>query len=183
MPRSAPLEVVRPGLTLGRLTSGLVAGAAGGLAFGALMLANFTINREVGRTGMVALTRQLLGSDSVAVLWAVHMAVSMLLGALFAAIVAPRSYRSSILFALSYGALAWLVGATVALRALVGAPIDLDAGAVFSLVGHLVYGLVLGAAYVAFHDLEVREALDSASPRWRAWGDHERDVRDRPRRV
>jgi hypothetical protein len=52
-------------------------------------------------------------------------------------------------------------------------PIVFDAGAAFALIGHLVYGLGLGIVYVAFHNLEVREALDASSEKWRAWGDHE----------
>lgn len=173
MTRSHPLDPFRPGLSLGRFTSGLVAGAAGGLAFGVLMLANFTINAEIGRTGMLQLVTQFLGTDSAATVWAVHMTTSILLGLLFAALVVPQSYRSSILWALGYILIAGFVGSQLILRTLTGHPIVFDAGAAFALIGHLVYGLILGLVYVGFHNLEVREALDASSDKWRAWGDRE----------
>lgn len=173
MPRSHPFDPLRPGASLGRLTSGLVAGAAGGLAFGVLMLANFTIHSQIGRTGMLQLVQQFLGTDSAATVWAVHMTTSILLGVLFSVLVVPQSYRSSILWALGYVLVAGFVGSQVALRTLTGHPVVFDAGAAFALIGHLAYGLVLGLVYVAFHNLEVREALDASSEKWRAWGSRE----------
>ena len=173
MTRSHPLDPLRPGLALGRLTSGLVAGAAGGLAFGTLMLANFTINAEIGRTGMLQLVQQFLGTDSAATVWAVHMTTSILLGLLFSVLIVPQSYRSSILWAVGFILVAGFVGSQVILRTLVGVPIVFDAGAAFALIGHIVYGVILGLVYVSFHNLEVREALDASSEKWRAWGDRE----------
>lgn len=173
MSRTHPLDPFRPGLSMGRLTSGFVAGAAGGLAFGVLMLANFTINEQIGRTGMLSLVQQFLGTDSPAMVWALHMATSIGLGLLFSALIAPQSYRSSILWALGYIMVVGFLLSQVLLRTITGHPIVFDAGAAFALLGHLVYGLVMGAIYVGFHNLEVREALDAQSERWRAWGDRE----------
>ena len=173
MTRSHPFDPLRPGLSLGRLTSGLVAGAAGGLAFGVMMLANFTIHAQIGRTGMLQLVQDFLGTDSATMVWAVHMTTSILLGILFSLLIVPQSYRSSILWALGYILVAGFVGSQLILRTLTGNPIVFDAGAAFALIGHLVYGLVLGLVYVSFHNLEVREALDASSDKWRAWGNRE----------
>ena len=177
MSRSHPLDPLRPGLSLGRISSGAVAGAVGGMAFGVMMLANFTINEQTGRTGMAQLLQAFLGTDSAVVVWGFHMVVSVLLGVVFSLFIMPQSYRSSILWALGYILVAGFIGSQVILRSvLVGETFDpFDAGAIFALVGHLVYGLFLGIVYVAFHNLEVREALDAQSERWRAWGRHERD--------
>lgn len=173
MTRSHPFDPLRPGLSMGRLTSGLVAGAAGGLAFGVLMLANFTINAQIGRTGMLQLVQDFLATDSAAVVWTVHMTTSILLGVLFSALIVPQSYRSSLLWGLGYILVAGFVGSQLILRTLTGHPVVFDAGAAFALIGHLAYGLVLGLVYVSFHNLEVREALDASSAKWRAWGDRE----------
>lgn len=176
MSRTHPLDPLRPGVSMGRLTSGAVAGAVGGMAFGVLMLANFTINEQTGRTGMAELVKQFLGTESIMIVWAVHMATSVALGLVFSVFILPQSYRSSILWALGYIMAVGFVASQLILRAVTGAPIDpFDAGAIFALVGHLVYGLFLGVVYVAFHNLEIREALDAQSEKWRAWGRHERD--------
>ena len=176
MSRTHPLDPLRPGISMGRLTSGAAAGAVGGLAFGVLMLANFTINDQTGRTGMAELVQQFLGTESIMIVWLVHMATSIALGILFSLFIMPQSYRSSILWALGYIMVAGFVASQVILRQLAGVPIDpFDAGAIFALVGHLVYGLFLGIVYVAFHNLEIREALDAQSEKWRAWGRHERE--------
>lgn len=174
MQRSHPLDPLRPGVSLGRVTSGLVAGAAGGLAFGTLMLANFAINRELGGTGMVSLMQAFLGTTSPAQIWAVHMVTSAVIGVIFSLFIAPQSYRSSILWALGYIMIAGFVGSQIILRnVLLNLPIVFDAGAAFALIGHLIYGFFLGLVYVAFHNLEVREAMDASSAKWRAWGDRE----------
>src|SRR5882672_8869180 len=60
MTRSHPLDPLRPGLSLGRISSGAVGGLVGGMAFGVLMLGNFTINKQIGDTGMVPQLQQLL---------------------------------------------------------------------------------------------------------------------------
>lgn len=161
---------------MGRLTSGAVAGAVGGMAFGVMMLAQFTINEQTGRTGMAELVKQFLGTESTMIVWAVHMATSIALGIAFSLFILPQSYRSSILWALGYVMIVGFVGSQLILRSATGAPIDpFDAGAIFALVGHLVYGLFLGLVYVGFHNLEIREALDAQSEKWRAWGRHERE--------
>jgi hypothetical protein len=174
MQRTHPLDPLRPGLSLGRVTSGLIGGAAGGLAFGTLMLANFTINRQLGGSGMIPQMQELLGTSSPALVWGVHMGTSVMLGLIFSFFIAPQSYRSSILWAVGYSLVVGFVLSQVILRQLTGTPFDpFDAGAVFAFVGHLVYGFVLGVVYVSFHNLEVREAMDASSDKWRAWGDRE----------
>lgn len=180
MSRTHPLDPFRPGFSLGRITSGAAAGAVGGMAFGVMMLANFTINEQTGRTGMAQLLQAFLGTDNAALVWAFHMIVSVLLGIFFSLFIMPQSYRSSILWALGYIMVAGFVGSQILLRGvLVGEDVDpFDAGAIFALVGHLVYGLFLGIVYVAFHNMEIREALDAQSEKWRAWGKHERDELD-----
>lgn len=183
MQRTHPLDPLRPGISLGRLTSGAVGGAAGGLAFGTLMLANFTINRQLGGTGMIPQLQDFLGTTSVAVTWSVHVATSVLLGVVFSLFIRPQSYRSSILWALGYSMVVGFVLSQVVLRWLAGVPFDpFDASAIFALVGHLVYGFTLGLVYVSFHNLEVREAMDASSEKWRAWGDREAHAFDQQTR-
>lgn len=177
MSRTHPLDPLRPGITMGRLTSGAAAGAVGGMAFGVMMLANFTVNEQTGRTGMAELVKAALGTDSIMVVWGVHMLTSLALGIVFSLFIMPQSYRSSILWALGYIMIAGFLGSQVILRTvLAGEALDpFDAGAIFALLGHLVYGLFLGIVYVGFHNMEIREALDARSEKWRNWGRNERE--------
>ena len=121
---------------------GVFGGLAGGLVFGLMMQA-------MGMMGMIAM---LVGSESLAVAWTVHLAISALFGALYGAVVAPRTTGRGpgLAAGVAYGFLLWVVGPLLLMPALMGMPLfTVDAMALRSLVGHLVFGLVLGAVVVA----------------------------------
>ncbi len=120
-----------------RLTAGVVGGLAGGLAFGVMMHA-------MGMIGMIA---QLVGSTSVAVAWLVHLAISAFFGA---ALVVPmgglvRGIGSGVLLGAVYGLVLWVIGPLLLMPAFLGMPLFvIDDMALMSLVGHVLFGLVLG---------------------------------------
>jgi uncharacterized membrane protein YagU involved in acid resistance len=121
---------------------GVLGGLAGGLVFGLMMQA-------LGMIGMIAM---LVGSESIAVAWAVHLTISALFGALYGAVVAPRvtGWGAGVGSGIAYGALLWVLGPLLLMPAMLGMPLfDITPGALQSLVGHLVFGLVLGAVVVA----------------------------------
>lgn len=160
----------RPGASSARVAAGAMGGVVGGLLFGVLMLGHFIADAETGRTGMAQLMMQFLGSSSPTLVWAVHVATSLALGIAFGLVFAPTSYRTSLIVAVCYALVAGFIGSQLVLRTVLGYPIVFDAGAMFALIGHLVYGAGLGLAYPWFHRLEMREALSAESPRVRAWG-------------
>ncbi len=124
------------------VVNGVLGGLAGGLVFGGMMQA-------LGMMGMVAM---LVGSESVAVAWVVHLAISALFGAVYGAVVAPRvrGWGPGLVAGLVYGALLWVVGPLLLMPAKLGMPVfTVNTMAVQSLVGHLVFGLVLAAVVVA----------------------------------
>lgn len=169
-----PLEPLHPHVTLGRLAAGAVGGIVGGLFFGVILLSDFLVDAELGGRGIVPLAEELLDTRSPMVIWAIHAATSIALGMIFSTLISPHSYRSSVLYALGYSQVVWLVGSLLLLRSLTGEPIAYDAAAVYSQIGHLLYGLGLGIFYVGFHHEEVRDAMAAESPKWRAWGERER---------
>ncbi len=121
---------------------GIAGGLAGGVAFGIMMQA-------LGMIGMIAM---IVGSESIAVAWAVHLAISTLFGAVYGALAAPRvaGWAPGLLTGLAYGALLWVLGPLLLMPAQMGMPLfTVDTMAVQSLVGHLVFGLVLGGVVVA----------------------------------
>jgi uncharacterized membrane protein YagU involved in acid resistance len=120
-----------------RLTAGLAGGLAGGLAFGLMMHA-------MGMIGMIA---QLVGSTSVAVAWLVHLAISAFFGAAFTVLVGGliRGIGSGVLLGAVYGVVLWVIGPLLLMPAFMGMPLFvIDDMALMSLVGHVLFGLVLG---------------------------------------
>lgn len=124
-----------------RLIRGVLGGLAGGLVFGVMM-------QMMGAIPMIAM---LVGSESVAVGWLVHLGISAALGFGFALVVGSRlrSLPLSAGLGVGYGVVWWVLGALIAMPLALGMPaFTLDTMAWFSLMGHMVYGAVL--ALVAF---------------------------------
>jgi uncharacterized membrane protein YagU involved in acid resistance len=126
-----------------RLVAGVAGGLVGGVVFGVMM-------QMMGMLGMVA---ALVGQEgSIAVGWVVHLAISVAFGLGYAVILGAfvDGWARAVAFGALYGVGAWVAGALVAMPAMMGMPV-LQVGAMQlqSLVGHLVYGVVLGAVYQA----------------------------------
>jgi uncharacterized membrane protein YagU involved in acid resistance len=129
---------------------GVVAGVAGGLAMGVMLTVQMTPVIEVAIPAMYGLTGGLAG-------WVMHMAHSAVLGVAFAAAAsaAPSlaaDQRRTVGAGLAYGAVLWAVLAVLVMPVWLGAVGFPGAPpfpnvSVMSLVGHLVYGAVLGVAY------------------------------------
>lgn len=120
------------------LTAGVVGGLVGGVIFGLMMQA-------MGMLGMVA---SLVGQDSAAVGWVVHLVNSTLFGLAYAVVLGPRSTSWPLALGLGtvYGVFWWVLGALVLMPAFLGMPVlQVGQGQLQSLVGHIVYGLALGA--------------------------------------
>lgn len=124
-----------------RVTAGVAGGAAGGLVFGMLM----------AMMGMLPVVASLVGSNSAAVGFGVHMVISVLIGL---GLTVPfsrflHSYGRGIVTGLAYGVVWWVLGGLLLMPAALGmAVFTLDMSAVASLMGHLVYGLVLALVAV-----------------------------------
>jgi uncharacterized membrane protein YagU involved in acid resistance len=120
-----------------RAAAGAAGGLAGGMVFGMAMQA----------MGMIAMVAQLVGSTSAAVSWLVHLAISVVLGAGFALVVGRRLSTTATAAAtgVGYGVIWWVLGALLLMPARPGMPtFQLDATAAKSLMGHMMYGAVLG---------------------------------------
>ncbi len=120
-----------------RLIRGAVGGLAGGLLFGAMMQL----------TGAIPMVAMLVGSESVAVGWAVHLAISVVLGLGFGLVVGDRlsSVGASLGLGAGYGVVWWVLGGLIAMPLALGMPaFVLNTMAWMSLMGHLVFGLTLG---------------------------------------
>lgn len=82
--------------------------------------------------------------------WVAHLAISAFIGATYALLFARHATRlvPAALIGTAYGALWWVLGALLLMPARLDMPVfTLNTTAWRSLIGRLLFGLVLGAVY------------------------------------
>ncbi len=125
------------------LLVGGAAGLVGGWAFGVWM----------GQEDVFPLIAGLVGSDSALVGRLLHYLIAATIGVGFGLLFQrdARGFGSSIAWGMAYGILWWFLGGLTLLALLLGDPVTWTTAAaseqVGSLVGHVVYGLLLGLLY------------------------------------
>jgi hypothetical protein len=129
--------------------AGILGGLAGGVIFGMMMQI----------MGMIPMIAMLVGSESVALGWIIHLGISAFVGATFALLLGRRANKPGVAAALGlgYGAVWWVLGPLLIMPAKLGMPTFMfNDMTTKSLVGHLIYGVVLGTTYAL-----VKPRLDS----------------------
>ncbi|CAN5778100.1 hypothetical protein BH23ACT12_BH23ACT12_22870 [soil metagenome] len=124
------------------IPAGVVGGLAGGIVFGLAM--QFM--------GMIPMIAMLVGSESAAVGWIIHLGISSFIGATFALLVRGRAIGTGKAAGLgvAYGAVWWVLGPLLIMPARLGMPLFMiNDMAIQSLIGHLLYGAILGITYSA----------------------------------
>lgn len=126
---------------------GIVAGLAGGIVFGMLM----------SMMGMLSTIAMMVGSSSVGVGWLMHLMISAGYGALFALVVpAGLGVAAKLGAGAGYGVLTWVLGPLLVMPAMMGMPLlMMNSTAMMSLVGHIVYGLIVAGVLIALHRFAV----------------------------
>ena len=124
------------------VTAGIIGGLVGGLVFGVLMQL----------TGMIPMVAMLVGGKSMVIGWLVHLAIAAFIGATFAVIFSrlATSIGRAALYGLGYGIVWWVLGALLIMPAKLGmTDMIFRVGTTQwqSLIGHLVYGLLLGVTF------------------------------------
>jgi hypothetical protein len=120
--------------------AGIVGGLVGGVAFGILMQL----------TGMIPMVAMLVGSDSAGIGWLVHLVISAGIGAGFGVLLGAwaTTMASSTGLGLGYGVVWWVLGGLLIMPAWLGMGMfTFNTMAWMSLIGHLIYGLLLGVVY------------------------------------
>jgi uncharacterized membrane protein YagU involved in acid resistance len=131
------------------LCAGGFAGIVGGWAFGKWM----------EQAGFFPLIAGIVGSHSARVGAALHFVIAIVIGASFGLLFQReiRGIGSSLAWGAAYGVLWWFLGPLTLLPLLEGATPDWSAAhaaALFgSLVGHIVYGVIVGLLYAIVDDV------------------------------
>ena len=125
-----------------RMLAGVLGGIAGGLVFGMLM----------AMMGMLPVIASMVGSTSAMVGFGVHLMISVLIGLGLTVLFGNRlltNYGRGALVGLAYGAIWWVLGPLMMMPVMMGMPLFVvDLTAMMSLLGHLIYGAILGLVAV-----------------------------------
>ncbi len=120
---------------------GALGGLMAGVVFGMMM-------NMLHMIGMVAM---LVNSKSTAVGWAVHLVISMGIGIAFNLAFGNKlkSVSAGIAYGMAYGVFWWVLGPLILMPAKLKMPLfHFDTATWQSLMGHVVFGMVLGALVV-----------------------------------
>ncbi len=136
---------------------GAYGGLAGGLIFGMLM----------GMMGMLPMIGSMIGQPTVAAGFVVHMANSVIIGVGFAIVLGRfvSGTRSGVGVGLAYGGAWWILGPLTFMPLFMGMGFGVNwnvaaaAAMLPSLVGHLMYGGVLGLVYAWIRHSDVDAIL------------------------
>lgn len=126
-----------------RVIAGVVGGIAGGIVFGVLMAV----------MGMLPMVASLVGSDTPAIGFGVHIVISILIGlgltVLFGNLLLT-GYIRGLIVGVAYGAVWWVLGPLLLMPLMLGMPpFMFDSNTLLSLMGHVIYGAILGLVAVA----------------------------------
>jgi hypothetical protein len=138
-----------------KVVAGIVAGLIAGVVFGVLMQMMTAPTPEGGRMPMMAMVTKVVRSDSIGVGWVYHLFNSAVIGAIFGWLFGNRAgnYGAGSLWGAFYGIVWWVLGALILMPVFLGmpafAPLKMMLPvAMGSLMGHLIYGVILGGVFV-----------------------------------
>ena len=138
------------------ISDGIVSGLVGGVVFGIMMQMMNAPTPEAGQMPMMAMVAKVVRSDSMAAGWLYHLFNSAVIGAIFGWLLGSRSHSfgAGLGWGAGYGFAWWIVGGLILMPLFLGmpafAPLQMEPMrpvAIGSLVGHLIYGIILGGGF------------------------------------
>jgi hypothetical protein len=144
----------------GRIGASIIGGLIGGVVFGIMMQMMTAPTPDGGQMSVIAMIGQIVGSPTVAAGWIYHLFNSAVIGAIFGWLLGERvhGYASALGWGAAYGFGWWIIGGLILMPLMLGmapfAPLTMppmQMVAVGSLIGHLIYGSILGGAFVWLH--------------------------------
>ena len=142
-----------------RVAASTGAGVIAGIVFGAMMHMMTAPTPDGGQIPVIAMVGKIVGSPTVTAGWVYHLFNSAVIGAIFGWLLGVRvqGYGSALGWGAAYGFAWWILGGLILMPVLLGMPAfaplmmpEMRMVAMGSLIGHLIYGLILGGVSVAF---------------------------------
>ena len=144
---------------MGRISAAAVAGVIAGLVFGIMMHMMSAPTPGGGQVPVIAMIGQIIaGAPDVTIGWLYHLFNSAVIGAAFGWLLGTRvhEYGSGLGWGAAYGFAWWILGGLILMPVMLGMPAfaplmmpEMQIVAMGSLIGHLIYGLILGGLFVA----------------------------------
>ncbi|MBA3498059.1 MAG: hypothetical protein M3Q93_02540 [Gemmatimonadota bacterium] len=153
------------------LTAGIIAGLIAGVVFGIMMTLMHAPTPDGGSMPMMAMVAQVVKSNSLAVGWVYHLFNSAVIGGLFGWILGGKigGYGSAAGWGAGYGFVWWILGGLILMPVFLGmpafAPLQMPMMrpvAFASLMGHVIFGVLLGAAFVSLRATASHAPLGTA---------------------
>ena len=144
----------------GKIGASVVAGLIGGVVFGVMMHMMSAPTPEGGHMPMLAMIGQIVGSPTVGAGWVYHLFNSAVIGVIFGWLIGDRAhgYAAALGWGAAYGFVWWIVGGLILMPMFLGmapfAPLmmpPMRMVAMASLIGHLIYGTILGGTFAWLH--------------------------------
>lgn len=135
-------------------TAGAVAGLAAGVVFGIMMQMMKAPTPDGMQVPMMMMVAKVVRSDSLVVGWLYHLFNSVVIGGLFGLLLGSKiqNAASGLLWGAVYGMVWWVLGGLILMPLLLGMPAFaplrmpmMRTVAMGSLMGHVIFGLILGA--------------------------------------
>ncbi len=139
-----------------RITAGALAGIPAGVVFGVMMQLMHAPTPDGGSMPMMEMVAMVVGSHSLMAGWLYHLFNSAVIGATFGLLFAGKvsSAGSGAAWGAGWGLFWWLVGGLILMPLLLDMPAlaslrmpPMRMVALGSLLGHLVYGSLLGLTF------------------------------------
>ncbi|MBA4185083.1 MAG: hypothetical protein H0X49_13925 [Acidobacteria bacterium] len=136
-----------------RIVVGIVAGLIGGVVFGMMM----QMMAAPDGKPMMAMVAQVVRSESFVVGWLYHLFNSAVIGGIFGWLLGNRigGYGAGLGLGALYGIVWWILGGLILMPLFLGmspfAPLMMEMMrpvAMGSLMGHIIFGLVLGVVFL-----------------------------------
>lgn len=144
----------------GKIGSSVVAGLVAGVVFGLMMQMMLAPTPDGGQMAMIAMVGQIVGSPTAAAGWVYHLFNSAVIGAIFGWLLGGRvhGYGSAVGWGGAYGFVWWIVGGLILMPVLLGMPAfaplampEMRVVGMGSLMGHVIYGVILGGVFAWLH--------------------------------
>jgi hypothetical protein len=143
-----------------KIVAGVLAGLIGGIVFGVIMQLMSAPTPDGGTMPMMTMVAMVVRSESLLVGWLYHLFNSAVIGALFGLVFGARATTnvSGASLGAAWGVIWWVLGGLILMPIFLGMPAfgslrmpAMRPVAMGSLIGHLVYGVITGIAYVRLH--------------------------------
>ena len=140
-----------------KVGAGIVGGLLAGVVFGMMMQMMTAPTPDGKEVPMMQMVAMVVRSQSIVVGWIYHLFNSAVIGAIFSWALGNRagSYEAGLGWGAAYGIFWWLLGAQILMPIFLSMPPfasimmpPMRMVAIGSLIGHLIFGLILGAAFV-----------------------------------